>query len=142
MKLVIVRHGQDDYMNGGGLSKQGAVQSKNIAQLIKDSFTDKRLKVFTSPIKRAIETAAIIAEVCSLEQPQQLDWLSCDEQMLRGDLSMFYDANDDLFDVVVLVSHMSRCKDICLLYGRSIPFDNNCTAVLIDGKTRTVEKIN
>ena len=79
MKLYITRHGQTDWnlnerIQGKidiELNDTGRLQAQKIADLLKDQVIDQ---IFSSPLKRATETAEII------NQPHQLP-IQCDERL-------------------------------------------------------------
>lgn len=79
MKLYITRHGQTDWnlnerIQGKidiELNDTGRLQAQKIADLLKDQAIDQ---IFSSPLKRAVETAEII------NQPHQLP-IQCDERL-------------------------------------------------------------
>lgn len=73
MKLYIIRHGQD-YDNAGGvlngrrntsLTNLGRLQAKQVAQELKYKKIDV---IYSSPLRRALETAQIVAKKLGVKQ--------------------------------------------------------------------------
>lgn len=68
MRLILVRHGQSEANASGivqgrldfGLSELGALQARLTAERLKDERVDR---ILTSPLKRAADTARVIAEM-------------------------------------------------------------------------------
>lgn len=68
MRLILVRHGQSEANASGivqgrldfGLSELGALQARLTAERLKDEAVDR---ILTSPLKRAADTARVIAEI-------------------------------------------------------------------------------
>lgn len=68
MELLLVRHGEDSYNNveniDKSLSEIGARRAKALGKLLKNKGVDV---IFTSPMKRAYETAKIISEITGIK---------------------------------------------------------------------------
>ena len=81
-KIYLARHGQDEdnekgILNGHrdmSLTKIGVEQAKQISEKIKESgiFFDK---VYSSPLKRAYQTAKTITDCLEIDDPEKLDLL-------------------------------------------------------------------
>jgi len=78
MELVLVRHAQPEWEPGGlavdepSLSARGRAQARRVAEALADERFDA---LYTSPLRRARETAAPIAARLCLE-PQPRSWLA------------------------------------------------------------------
>ena len=67
--LLFVRHGQataisarsGDQVHNPSLSEKGAEQVEALAASLKASYSNAKVKIFSSPMRRALETAAPIA---------------------------------------------------------------------------------
>ena len=82
LSIYLTRHGQDgDNLNGilnghrnHGLTDKGKLQAEDIARYIKQQEINLN-KIYTSPLKRAYQTAEIIATDLALAEPEKLDLL-------------------------------------------------------------------
>ncbi len=70
MKLVIIRHGEPDYVVDG-LTEKGKVEAKLLAESLKDLPMDE---IYVSPLGRARETAAPTLELLG-RSAVELEWL-------------------------------------------------------------------
>ncbi len=67
MKIYLVRHGEDipNYRGGwsnGSLTDKGIVQAKSVAKYLSEELKGKSIKLISSDIKRASQTAEYISE--------------------------------------------------------------------------------
>ncbi len=65
-KLIFIRHG--DYGNDGSLTESAKEKVKALAQKLKEEFENEgiqTIRIITSPLRRAKETASILSKILS-----------------------------------------------------------------------------
>ena len=75
--LILVRHGESEWNREGRvqgqfdspLTETGVVQAKSVSRYLSGVLLNQPLKIYTSPLERASETASIIAE--ELQYPKE-----------------------------------------------------------------------
>ncbi len=75
--LILVRHGESEWNREGRvqgqfdspLTKMGVVQAKSVSRYLSGVLLNQPLRIYTSPLERASETASIIAE--ELQYPKE-----------------------------------------------------------------------
>ena len=75
--LILVRHGESEWNREGRvqgqfdspLTEMGVVQAKSVSRYLSGVLLNHPLKIYTSPLERASETASIIAE--ELQYPKE-----------------------------------------------------------------------
>ena len=75
--LILVRHGESEWNREGRvqgqfdspLTEMGVVQAKSVSRYLSGVLLKKPLRIYTSPLERASETASIIAE--ELQYPKE-----------------------------------------------------------------------
>ena len=75
--LILVRHGESEWNREGRvqgqfdspLTEMGVVQAKSVSRYLSGVLLNQPLKIYTSPLERASETASIIAE--ELQYPKE-----------------------------------------------------------------------
>ncbi len=75
--LILVRHGQSEWNREGRvqgqfdspLTEMGVVQAKSVSRYLSGVLLKEPLRIYTSPLERASETASIIAE--ELQYPKE-----------------------------------------------------------------------
>lgn len=89
MKIYIVRHGQDDNTVRGGwsdcsLTNLGIEQAKSLAELLKYNCVEYNIgKIITSDLKRAVQTAEIVADALDLKTEKSAEL----REVNNGDLA-------------------------------------------------------
>jgi probable phosphoglycerate mutase len=86
MRIVFVRHGEPDYRNDC-LTEQGKIQALAAAERLREEGIEE---IYSSPLGRAAETAAVTAEVLglpvkTLEYMRELHWGSIDGTPVPAD---------------------------------------------------------
>ncbi len=86
MRIIFVRHGEPDYRNDC-LTEQGKIQALAAAERLREEGIEE---IYSSPLGRAAETAAVTAEVLglpvkTLEYMRELHWGSIDGTPVPAD---------------------------------------------------------
>jgi broad specificity phosphatase PhoE len=106
--IYFVRHGEYNRVSGS-LNDIGISQLEKAAEIIKQDLGNgesgsgiEKIAIYSSPIKRAVESAKIIQEALGLEKIVAKAELAC-ESYLVGE--MVNEICNDSVDVAILVSH-------------------------------------
>lgn len=129
MKLYITRHGQTDWnlnerIQGKidiELNDTGRLQAQKIADLLKDQAIDQ---IFSSPLKRATETAEII------NQPHQLP-IQCDERLAERGFGDYEGTPIEKFDFCGFWNQAKEdqfisCEKTSAFFARVYAFIEEC----------------
>ncbi len=105
-RLIIMRHGkaEKDDVNDfdRDLTKRGITDCKTVGQVIYKLEGTPQL-ILSSPAKRAIKTASVIAEVCHYKKGiQEYDFLYPGE---ATSIQLALDSIDDSIDCVIITGH-------------------------------------
>ncbi|MEM2908988.1 MAG: phosphoglycerate mutase family protein [Candidatus Bilamarchaeaceae archaeon] len=108
--IIIIRHGS--YSEDGGLDKNGRIQITKSAEQLKEVIKGKGATIVTSPLKRAVESSQIIADMLKLSLEKD-DALSC-ESVEKNKLKEFIEKlKQKKKEVIILVTHQPNIIDIC-----------------------------
>ncbi|WP_406017084.1 SixA phosphatase family protein [Succinivibrio sp.] len=104
MKIIVIRHGDAIYENADRvLSGQGQEEVGQVGAKLKEFF--KATKIYSSPKTRAMQTAAIIAD--KLDFKDKIEYIpDLTPSGNAHNVISFIDVNCDMYDNVILVSHL------------------------------------
>ncbi len=109
MRIFLIRHGDAD----DSLTRDGREQIAKTTEFLKSLGLDSRSVVLlSSPLQRAVETAALIRDGLAIAEIVQKSWLASDsEEGAFGLLKRFVVDNKDL-SAVIVVMHMPEMDGI------------------------------
>lgn len=138
MKLVMVRHGE--YKNDH-LTVEGLQQADALAKILLQHAQGKRVRVMTSPLERAVETAVIIAKAYDCGDPTRHDMLfdGIIHPFSGHDLMGFVPKQIGEVDVLILVTHEPACEHFPPMLGQMWGFDIE-QIKLKKGQTRIIDR--
>jgi broad specificity phosphatase PhoE len=104
MQIIFVRHGETDHNNamvitsgnpGGGLTENGVAQIRRTVELVRPA---NPVALYSSPLRRARQSADILAEGLGLPVVDEYDLRECDVGALEGssDESSFARFNESM----------------------------------------------
>ena len=104
MKIIVIRHGDAIYENADRvLSGQGQDEVGQVGAKLKEFF--KATKIYSSPKTRAMQTATIIAD--KLDFKDKIEYIpDLTPSGNAHNVISFIDVNCDMYDNVILVSHL------------------------------------
>lgn len=145
-RLIIVRHGR--YENGH-LNEKGIEQIRTLSTRIKELVGGANVIVLSSPIRRAKESAQIIAGEVQGEvvEHDEFSYHNCDEEDVIQACEIVYEVAEK-YENVVVVSHKENCGSIIEYFSKtnlSKTFPrilvNQGDAWVIDTTTNSIEII-
>jgi phosphohistidine phosphatase SixA len=106
--IYFVRHGEYSRVSGS-LNDIGISQLKKAAEIIKQELENgesgngiEKIAIYSSPVKRAVESAKIIQEALGLEKIVTKVELACESYLIG---KIVNEICNDSIDVAILVSH-------------------------------------
>lgn len=151
IKIILVRHAQDDFSS---LSELGKRQASAVADFLKEKgFLEGEVSVWHSPVRRAAETAATLIQTLgsSVKETCPFEWLSDRSHNAGYPLQC---AIDDMqapesVKAVVVVSHMPTIEEITHYFITRLGYDRslmdvslkNGTTIVIDRNSGSVEQV-
>ncbi len=137
MKLAMVRHGE--YENSH-LTTEGQQQAVTLAQILVQHAQGSRVRVMTSPLDRAVETAVVIAKAYGCGDPTRHDMLFDGILHPFGGSALmdFVPSQIGEVDVLILVTHEPACEHFPPMLGQMWGFDIE-KIKLKKGQTRIID---
>ncbi|MBI4019364.1 MAG: histidine phosphatase family protein [Candidatus Aenigmarchaeota archaeon] len=157
--VAIARHGDPLSRNyESGLSELGVEQAQALGVYLKNQIGEGSIRLITSPLGRAQETARIVAGELGASSVETLDYLAgsqgINEGYTEGNVSYQRRLMSNIesrgrnADAVVVISHEDVCEDFATFYLRAELAINGLLdrigrgqAFLFDLVERTVRKI-
>lgn len=118
-KLIVLRHG--DYNAAGDLSPLGKQQMERMAEKIPDLVADcSSIRVFSSPAKRALQSAEVIAAKLGLSAEKDSVFYSADgKSNTQGALGFILSLPAET-DGAIIVTHAELASEIPFYYAYQI----------------------
>ncbi len=120
--LVVVRHGRSDPDAGGILTPEGVGRTELLAQRFKERwFGSRKVKIVTSPLVRAKQTAEIIAKAfgIGITECPELMVDDYDGDGVKG-AAVSLDREGTDCEVLVAVTHQDTTAGLVRLYGMRV----------------------
>ncbi|MBI4992013.1 MAG: histidine phosphatase family protein [Candidatus Harrisonbacteria bacterium] len=139
MKVLCIRHGEAC----DSLSEKGKIQIKQAADILKKHNIANNAMVFTSPLKRAVESAKIITDNCGFKKAEVVQWLNFEESSPDYALNQIKNLmriHEKKFSTMIVISHAPLLEGLIEIFGNRSRIGNG-EIFEIDIKTRTCRRL-
>lgn len=116
--VIACRHGE--YLDNGLLTSEGIEQSQVLARRIKELVNGQKVTLFTSPAKRAVNTAAILAKELELSANPILCNVLYSEEYYDGEQKRLAMLEHVQEGVIVAVTHYESPSGIVNAFSRAV----------------------
>lgn len=144
MKIFFVRHGHTDK---GDLDERGMRQINEAAEFLKGVDLDiPHLRLLTSELVRAVNSAKIIQTVLGCPAYEKVAWLTCDSGSNIPACMVDFSQTNPQCQSIIAVSHMPEIETSVERFAGSFGVNfgvnaGNCSIYLVDTTAKRVEKL-